>query len=886
MPLAPGTHLGPYEITAPLGAGGMGEVYRARDSRLERSVAIKILPEQLSKDPTRKQRFEREAKTISSLNHPHICTLHDIGSQDGIDYLVMECVEGETLAKRLEKGALSLEQVLKYGAQVADALDRAHRAGIVHRDLKPGNIMLTAAGAKLLDFGLAKSIAAASLATMTATKVASPVTQEGTIVGTFQYMSPEQVEGRELDGRSDIFSLGAVLYEMVTGKRAFEGKAQLSVASAILEKEPEPISAVKPMTPAALDHAIRQCLAKDPEERWQTGRDLASELQWIASGDSTASPKLVTLRKYQALRWGLIGAAVGMTTIGILGLVTHRWKREGNKGVPAHFALTPPDQGGFEPSLALSPDGSQLAFVVNTKGKSQIWVRPLSTLDAHPIPGTEGGTGPFWSPDGHYLGFFADQKLKKVDVARGSSQILCDAFDPRGATWNRDGVIVFSPRAATSLYKISAEGGAPEPVSILEAPTEVSHRWPQFLPDGRHLLYVGYRPGVKTMTAWFGSLDSKSKKRVIDTGSMVTYVEPGYLLSVREHSLVAQAFDSKRGELQGPPFILAEDVDAEGEGGLTGRASFSANSNGTLAFLQGVTPKSQLTWYDRKGVALQSLGAPAYYQEPAFSPDGKSLVFSRTTGGGRGLWIRDMMRGTESRFTFDVIPNTVSPVWTPDGRHVLFAADTAGHLDLYSKASDGTGKEELLLGSASDKFADDVSPDGHYLLYEQYSENLGWSELWMLPLTGERKPRPYLQGEAHLTHAAFSPNGRWLAYQSNETAGHAEIFVQSFPEVGSKFQVSNGGGDNPVWRSDGKELVYFGTNSTIIAMAVETGATFRAGASQLLFQVPPPDTSNAPRSVFVLDRDGQRILVNRGVSDSSRKEITVLTNWEAELTKK
>jgi serine/threonine protein kinase len=447
MALAPGTRLGPYEILQPIGAGGMGEVYRARDTRLERIVAVKILPPHLSSDPVRKQRFEREAKTISSLNHPHICTLYDVGQQDGVDFLVMECVEGETLSKRLEKGPLPLEQVLKFGAQIADALAKAHRAGIVHRDLKPANIMLTSTGAKLLDFGLAKPTEPASGMTLTAAATHTiPVTQEGMVIGTFQYMSPEQIEGKELDGRSDIFSLGAVLYEMLTGQKAFQGKSQLSVASAILEREPAPISSLKPLTPPAFDHAIRRCLAKDPEERWQTSRDLALELNWIVETGSQTGTAVSSSPKRQlsqGIAWGLAATCLLL----VIALLATLLLRPAASLQPIRASLLPPPNSSFVPyNFAVSPDGRQLAFVaLGPDGKTTLWVRALSGSGAQQLSGTDGATYPFWSPDSRQTGFFADGRLKTVDVANSAVQVLCDSSFAWGGSWNREGTIVFGP---------------------------------------------------------------------------------------------------------------------------------------------------------------------------------------------------------------------------------------------------------------------------------------------------------------------------------------------------------------------------------------------------------------------------------------------------------
>jgi serine/threonine protein kinase len=866
----------------------MGEVYRARDTRLDRSVAIKILPAQFSSDPVRKQRFEREAKTISNLNHPHICVLHDVGQQDGIDYLVMECVEGETLAKRLEKGPLPLAQVLQLGIQIAGALDQAHRSSVVHRDLKPGNIMLTPTGAKLLDFGLAKPTAAlVSVATLTAVQV-SPVTEEGTIVGTFQYMSPEQVEGKEVDGRSDIFSLGAVIYEMLTGQRAFPGKSQLSVASAILEKEPAPISTIKPLTPPALDHAIKKCLAKLSDERWQSASDLASELKWIAEGGSQAGApvELGARRNRREVALGITAGLLGIFLLATLPVAVQHWRSSPERRFTIRFAQPPPEKSSFESGLALSPDGRQLAFVAHTAGMKQIWLRPLNGFEAHLLSGTENGWQPFWSPDGRYLGFFADGKLKKLDVTSGAIQTLCDAAEPRGGSWSQNGLILFAPNATSQLYEVSAEGGAPSPETALDVTEKVnSHRWPYFLPDGRHFLYMGYQTGRTRMPIWLASLESKDKKKVLESISKVEYTEPGYLVYIREHSLVAQRFEVKNLELQGNPFPLAESVEAEGDIGITGRASFSVAEGGDLAYLLGEHRQSQLTWYDRKGKVLGTAGPSAVYDEPAMSLDGKYVAVARKSlGAGSGIWVHDLARATQSRLTFGLAEYSGTPLWALDGNRIIFSSNRKGYSDLYWKPSNGTGKEDLLFGSESNKYGDDVSRDGRYLIFENVNPASGSSELWLLPLVGERTPKPYLQTESYLTHAVISPDGHWVAYASNEVGGR-EIFVQSFPEAGAKFQISNDGGDCPVWRNDGKELFYLGASNHIVAVPVETGATFRAGAPQALFSVATGSLSGS-RSVFALSSDGQRILVNQLLEESNRTPISVVANWDAELNKK
>jgi Tol biopolymer transport system component len=890
MPLASGSKLGPYEIVGPLGAGGMGEVYRARDTRLERTVAIKILPAQFSADPVRKQRFEREAKTISSLNHPNICTLHDIGSQDGVDYLVMECVEGETLAKRLEKGPLPLEQVLKIGAQIADGLDKAHRSGVVHRDLKPGNIMLTASGAKLLDFGLAKPAAPLmSGATLTAAAAQStPVTQEGTIVGTFQYMSPEQVEGRELDSRSDIFSLGAVLYEMVTGKRAFEGKSQLSVASAILEKEPAPASSIKPMTPLALDYAVRRCLAKDSEYRWQTARDLMLELKWIAeSGAQGALPPAMGQKKRGERFLAAAAIAGALAAIFFASLYWSRAPEKARivrsyvKAMPNASFVVAPQQGGF----AISPDGLRLAYVAqNADGKALLWVRPLDSLDAQALAGTDEASFPFWSPDSQYIGFFASGKLKKIVSSGGPPLTLCDAPNARGGAWNQDGVILFTPSLNVPLHRVSAAGGTPIPVTMLDPSKGVTtHRWPQFLPDGRHFLYVAGTPLTPredpTNAIMVGSLDSKESKLLLHAHASAQYVS-GEILFLRQSTLMAQPFDVKRLELTGEASPIADSVD---EAELTLYSMFSAAGNGLLTYMEGTSSVSrELLWLDRSGRKLGEVPGADTYMSPRISPDGKRILYTLVAPWYE-VWSYDTSLGVKTRLTFGTSSGRahMSAVWSPDGQRIAYMSIRAGKWGLYEKAADGSGNEEVLMeDTQSIKYMNDWSPDGKYLAFQQAEQ--GVNEIWLLPLTGERKPIPFLQSQFTANLSSFSPDGKWLAYCSTES-GEQKVYVVPFPGPGGKWQVSPGGGCYARWRRDGKELFYLSPDNRIMAAEVKAdGSSFAIGAVKPLFE------TRVYRSTFGgydVTADGQRFIICYEPGQPN-VAITLVENWDAELKKK
>ena len=891
MGLSTGTRLGPYEIVSAVGAGGMGEVYRARDTRLDRTVAIKVLPQHLADTPEARQRFEREARAVSALNHPHICTLHDVGSQDGTEFLVMEYLEGETLAARLEKGPLPLEQVLKLGIEIADALDKAHRQGIIHRDLKPGNIMLTKSGAKLLDFGLAKAaVAPASVATLTAAVTrTTPVTQQGTIVGTFQYMSPEQVEGKEVDARSDIFSFGAVLYEMLTGQRAFPGKSQLSVASAILEKEPAPISTAKPMTPPMMERAVNRCLAKEPDDRWQTARDLELELKWIAGSGSqsaVAAPVIARNKIRELVAWIVAGVcALAAVTFGVL-----HWSHTPEKPRVVRSYVKATLSSGFLFSgqvsgFALSPDGLRLAYVaLNANGKGGLWVRPLDSLQAQPLAGTDDASYPFWSPDSRTIGFFAGGKLKRIEASGGPPLTLCDAPLPRGGSWSQAEEILFAPNLNAPLFRVSASGGTATPVTSLDAAKgEVTHRWPQFLPDGRHFLYLAGSPyGLKENpmnSVVVGSLDSKERKLLMHTHSSATYAS-GHILFLRQNTLMAQPFDAKRLEFTGEAFPVADPVREEE---TTIRSYFSASQNGVLTYLEGTGEADrELVWIDRSGKTVGKVPGQDAYSAPRISPDGKKVAYVRGASG-FDIWSYDLARGVKTPLTFGSGSgqSNLFPVWSPDGQRIAYTSVRGGKFGFYQRAADGSGSEEVLLeGTDYVKYLSDWSPDMNYLSYQDNHQ--GVASTFVLPLSGERNPHPFLQSPFTTVRASFSPDGKWLAYCSNES-GDLKAYVVPFPGPGGKWQVSSGGGDFPRWRRDGKELFYFSLDNKMMAVEIKaSGSSFVIGAVRQLFE------TRAYRSqvgAYDVTADGQRFILAYEPGQPN-EAITLVENWDAEPKRK
>ncbi len=887
MSLKTGTQLGPYEIISAAGAGGMGEVYRARDTRLDRTVAIKVLPAHLADEPELRERFEREARTIASLNHPHICTLYDIGRQDGIDFLVLEYLEGETLAQRLLKGPLPLEQVLQYSIEIADALDKAHRKGVTHRDLKPSNIMLTKAGTKLLDFGLAKLRKEAAPATPLSELPTADdaITAQGAIVGTLRYMAPEQLESKEVDARTDIFAFGAVVYEMATGKRAFEGKSQASIIGAIMSSEPLPMSSLQPMTQPALDRLVKKCLAKEPEKRWQAASDVCDELKWIAEGGSQAGgPGLIVTHRKIRKRLVWLVAAVLLVAALTLGAFAY-FRRVPEETQAVRFFVSPPGSlagfgtttSGTTAPVAVSPDGHRVAFVaMSMDGRYLLWVRSLDTLTAQALAGTEGASSPFWSPDSRLLGFFAGGKLKKIEASGGPPITLCDAPNNRGGAWSRDGVIVFNPANLVALQKVSASGGVPTAATVL-GQGETAHMRPSFLPDERHFLYRAYT-GSAAGPIYLASLDSSERKFLLNADSQNVLYTQGHLLFLRETTLVAQPFDARGLVLTGDAFPIAEQIQTTGINPPYG--VFSTSENGVFGYQTGTGGAANLVWFDRTGKQASVLGEPAAYSDLELSPDGKRASVSISDGKQRDIWIYDVAHGLRTRFTFDPADELQS-FWSPDGSQVVFNSRRKGHLDMFQKASSGAGSEDVLLEDNLDKYPVSWSPDGRFILYDSIGSATGL-DLWVLPLSGDRKPVPFLTTKFNEAAGQFSPDGRWVAYNSDES-GKNEVYVTPFPGPGGKWQISTGGGALPRWRHDGTEIFYLAPDNKLMAAAVNgKGSSFEVGAVKPLFET---RAVAGLRNRYAVSPDGQRFLINTVPEQAASAPITVVLNWTAGLKK-
>jgi Tol biopolymer transport system component len=887
LSLAAGTRLGPYEIVAPIGAGGMGEVYKAKDTRLERTVAVKVLPQHLSASPEVRQRFEREAKTISQLSHSNICALYDVGNADGTEYLVMELLEGETLSDRLAKGSLPLEQTLRFGTQIADALDKAHRQGIVHRDLKPGNVMITKSGVKLLDFGLAKAMTApaptsglTSLPTMMGT--ANNLTQEGTILGTFQYMAPEQLEGRDADGRTDIFSFGCVLYEMATGRKAFSGATQASLISSIMKEEPAPISSVTPMTPPALDRVVRRCLAKDPEDRWQNAGDLGSELKWIAEGGSQtgiAAPIAASGRRRSS--WPPWAAALVLAVLGFAGGMVLR--KPAPQTVMRTTMVLPPktSSDGANNPIAVSPDGSRVALAATgAEGKMRIWMRSMDGLEMTPMVGTEGATLPFWSPDGRFIGFFADHKLKKIPSAGGSVLTICDAADGRGASWGAGDVIVFSPGPFSPLFRVSAAGGAP--VAVTEVPQKAgsTHRLPYFLPDGRHLLF--FAGGSKTIdkenTIAVLDLETRKVTTLAHENSEGRYAEPGYLLFYRDGNLMAQPFDARALKLSGEAVPIAEKVQFST---FRYTAAFGTSRSGLLVYQSGVQQqKKTLTWFDLDGKNLGKVGEPSIIVPLvplALSPDGtRAAVMIQAAGGPSSVWIYDLVRGVANPLTSSSgTDSSFGPLWSPDGKQIAYGT-TEGMLIV--RAADGSSEPKTIVAQTPNLLATSWSGDGKSIAFRVQNPKTGSLDIWIVPADGSGPPRPFLATPAEENGARFSPSGRWLSFTSDES-GRREVYVVPYPGPGEKRQISTLGAEVGWWLGEG-ELVYRQPpeNKWYAVSFEEEGDSFRLGSPRVLF-----GDHALPQGPLAFTKDGKRVLVGATPDEDALAQLTVVTNWASEL---
>jgi serine/threonine protein kinase/Tol biopolymer transport system component len=897
MPLEPGVRLGPYEIVSALGAGGMGEVYKARDSRLNRTVALKVLPAELASDPDRRSRFEREAHAIAALSHPHICTIHDVGRDNGIDYLVMELLDGETLADRLgrSKGRpLPITEVLRYATEIADALDKAHRAGIVHRDLKPANIMLTKSGAKLLDFGLAKLKGPAVPISMTAiehaTTTSGPKTATGTILGTVHYMSPEQVEGKEADARSDIWALGVVIYEMATGARPFDGESAASIIGAILKDNPPPLSSRQPLAPDALDHAVARCLAREPDDRWQSAADLGSTLRWIASTHASASSQSTSNPQTYRSRWALVGAGLLMTFAAGIAV---GWRYLAPIPPPppvVQFDVLPPIDAKLSPApvasvpqIAISPDGRQVAFVAaKRRSLSQIYLRSIDGSEVRVLADTDGASFPFWSPDGRFLAFFAGGKLKKIAVAGGVAQVLCDAPAGRGGSWSADGVIIFSATPNAGLSSISSEGG-PISAATTNNQTEhaIGHNWGQFLPDGRHFLYYQRAGDANFQGIFVGELGQTSHSaRVLAISGMAVYSDR-HLAYVRDGVLFVQAFDERTFKVSGEAIRIADHV-----GYFSGSFGYSAiaAAGGVLAYGPAVDTATALEWFTRDGKSAGRLGKPGVYTSPRFSFDQKTVAVAASgeTMAERDLWNFDVARNAPSRMTSDPAADWF-PAWSPDGSQIYFGSTRLGITSVFHKA--GAGQDEKL-DAAQPRFATypaDVSADGRLLLCTQSTET-GY-DLVVTPLADPSKVVPFLVTRFNEAQARFAPNTRWIAYASDES-GQYDVYVRPYPAANTQARISLSGGMQPEWRRDGKELFYVAADGKMMAVPVSiTGATFEAGTPTPLFSVEVPEATAPYPGHYAVTADGQRFLVNTVIDQPTRPALTVVLNWTAGLKK-
>ena len=863
-----GAAIGPYKLAGRLGAGGMGEIYQAHDQRLNRTVAIKVLPPHLTRDRLAVERFELEARAVAALNHPHICTLYDVGHQDGMTFLVMEYLDGETLASRLERGPLKVEHALRCAVQIASALDAVHRAGFVHRDLKPGNIMLTKAGAKLLDFGISKARSSVESSRTPEMATTGGLTLAGTLLGTIRYMAPEQIAGGVVDARTDLFAFGAVVYELVVGARAFDGASNTSVMAAIRDGEP----AASPRLSPALDRVVRTCLAKDPDDRWQTARDLLRQLQWLQSEPEGGFAARATGPRFP---WRVAAAGVAITAVGVAAYLATR--STAPEGLSTRFEISTPPTS--EPmSFALSADGRQLAFVANKDGVSKLWIRPLDQVGAQSLDGTDGASFPFWAPDGRALGFFAGGKLKRIDLNGGSPRVLADAPTGRGASWTRDGVIVFAPATAGALLRVSADGGTPVPATHLLA-GENSHRWPQILPDGHSFLFLSTQGQPGSEGVFMGLLDSDRVTRVLPDDSAALYVPPGRVVLVRQGALVSLAFDSSRGVVSGEPREVARPVGFDAQ---LIRGAFAVSDTGVLAHRTAIAARRQLVWVDRLGRNPGPVGPPDEdgMAAPELSRDGHRITIFRSVDANNDIWTIPASSGVASRFTFE--PTVESfPVWNSAAERVAYLTLRSGAYNVAERSMQG--EEQTLFQQPGLKVPLDYCPNSRCLLYAVQVPATG-VDLWALPLpvTSDQPAHPVAQTPFDEMAGQISPDGHWIAYQSN-ASGRMEIWTQAFPVASTQpQQLSFGGGSQPRWSADGQELFFVAPDGQMMSLAIRrdaTDQTLESAPPQLLFKVSLASGANIPpavgtRAQYAVAPDG-RFLLNTTVQDAPAPPITI-----------
>jgi len=883
--LSRGTRLGVFDVESFVGAGGMGEVYKARDTRLDRNVAIKVLSPNTATDPRSRVRFAHEARAIARLSHSRICALHEMGHQDGVDFLVMEYLEGETLAARLRRGPMPLTQALRTAVEIAEALAAAHAQGIVHRDLKPGNVMLTPGGAKLLDFGLARLRApAGSSLSPVSHAFPSSETAPGLIVGTLPYMAPEQLEGSDVDARADIFAFGAVLYEMTVGRKAFEGTTQASVISSILSSEPPPVAVLQPLTPPALELVIHNCLAKDRNHRWASAHDVRLQLDW-AAGHASAAARAAGIadnRRRERLAWA-IAALAGLALV-VLGTWTFR-RSTPDLRTHVSSALPPPGVSlETDEAPAISPDGRRLLFVGHdSTGKQRLYTLALDVAGpAQPVANTDGASLPFWSPDSQSVGFFGQGKLKTVDIATGQIRTLADAGAARGGTWSRDDIILYAPRAATGLYRIPASGGKPAPVRI-EAGGPSFPWFPSFLPDGRHFLYFNPSPSQPESAGVFvASLDSPTAERLVTTRSRAVHA-PGFILFWREGALLAQAFDARTFEVRGNPVAVAHAV---GVNPVTNQGLFSVSDSGTLVFFAGAVGESEIVWVDRAGRQIGNPGAKGVFNSVSLSPEATSVVYDQAESRNRtfDLWRLDFARGIPFRLTFHP-SHDLFPLWSPDGTRIAFTSIREPPPQLFMLNANSAGTETLLLKTNVPKSASGWSSDGSLLFYDSTDPQTD-GDVWALPMVGKPEPYPVVRTPADEHYGTLAPDGRWLAYISNETGAY-EVYVESFPSTGFKRQVSTQGGFEPQWRRDGKELFYMAPTRTLMAVGVKSNATtLEVGPPEALFATHIKWMEiQAVAHHYAATPDGQRFLINGATDEARSVPVTIVLNWSAALKK-